>query len=245
MNWKLINRVRRAFRVSILKTAYVNFNMLPFKQAIKCPILVTRNVHLFDLSGGIVIQGAVRFAMVRFGFFAEDTAYWGTHVSVLKVRGRLIFQGECHFGGGIIIRIEPQATLTIGDNVRISNAAKLICYKSITIGNDCRIAWETQMIDTTFHFVRERESQKIYPRDGEIRIGNHNWIGNRTSIMKGAVLPDFCIIASGSLCNKAYDVPQDSMLGGVPAKLLKTGIYRVLDREEKEILDAHPEYTKI
>lgn len=245
MNWKLVNQVRRALRVSLLKTAYVNLTMLPLKQAVKFPILITRNVHLFDLSGSIELTGDIRFAMVRFGFFGEDTAFWKTNVSVLKIRGKLSFHGECHFGSGVIIRVEPEAHLSIGDNVRISNCAKLICYKSIWIGSNCRIAWETQIIDTTFHFVRERETQKIHPRDGEIRIGNHNWIGNRTSIMKGSVLPDYCIVASGSLCNKPYDAPKDSMSGGCPAKLLKSGIYRALDFEEKEILETHPEITEI
>jgi acetyltransferase-like isoleucine patch superfamily enzyme len=219
--------------------------MLPFKQACKLPILVTRNVHLFDLSGEIEIAGPVRFAMVRFGFFGEDTAYWKSNVSLLKIRGKIVFHGECHFGSGVAIRVEPAGLLEIGDNTKISNSAKIICYKSIVIGPNCRIAWETQMIDTTFHFVRDRESQRVFPRDGCIVVGANNWIGNRTSIMKGAVLPDFCIVASGSLCNKAYDIPRDSMIGGAPAKLLKSGIYRALDTEEGQILREHPEFTRI
>lgn len=245
MNWKRLNQVRRVLRVSILKTLYVNFAMLPFKQALKLPILLTRNVHLFDLSGSIKIPGEASFAMVRFGFFGEDSAYWKTNVSSLKIRGALIFRGACHFGSGIIIRVEPGANLSIGDDVKFNNQAKLICYKDITIGDHCRIAWETQIIDTTFHFVCERETGNALSRDGSVHIGNNNWIGNRTSLMKGCRLPDFCIVASGSLCNKAYELPQDSLIGGVPAKLIRSGIYRAFDAEEQEILKNAKGITKV
>jgi acetyltransferase-like isoleucine patch superfamily enzyme len=68
-----------------------------------------------------------------------------------------------------------------------------------------------------------------------IKIGNQNWIGNRSNIMKGTETPDNCIIAANSMCNTKYDIPSYSLIAGSPAKLKKTGIYRVLDKEEQEI----------
>ena len=55
--------------------------------------------------------------------------------------------------------------------------------------------------------------------------------------MQGTKTPDFFIAASNTLCNKDYTtiIPEYSLVGGSPAKLLKTGLCRVLDREEKEI----------
>lgn len=231
MNWNLINRIRRVLRVSVLKTLYVNFSQLPFRQACKLPILVTRNVHLFDLSGRIEFDCPVRFAMVRFGFFGEDSEYWKYSKTLLKIRGLVVFAGEVHFGSGVVIRVEKPASLRIGNNTRISNRAKLIAYNSITIGPNSRIAWETQIIDTTFHLIQEVESGKVFPRDGSVNIGANNWIGNRASIMKGAVTSDFYIVAAGSLCNKDYSGAESILLAGTPAKLIKQGIRRVLDEE--------------
>jgi acetyltransferase-like isoleucine patch superfamily enzyme len=68
-----------------------------------------------------------------------------------------------------------------------------------------------------------------------IKIGAHNWIGNRSNIMKGTITPDYCIVASGSLCNKKIDAPSYSLIAGVPARLIKSNIYRVLDDEESLI----------
>jgi acetyltransferase-like isoleucine patch superfamily enzyme len=234
MNWKKINILRRLFRVSISKTLYFNFAKLPMRQAIKLPFLISRNTYFFDLSGKVILEGEARFAMVRFGFFGEDTKVWKDGRNLLKIQGTLVFKGSSHYGTGIIFRVEPNATLSIGDNVRISNDAKIICYKHIQIGSNCRIAWECQLIDTTFHYIKSIETGEINERHGAIIIGNNNWIGNRAAIMKGTVTPDYCIIAGGSMCNKVYEKSY-SLLAGTPAKLVKENVYRVLDAEEAMI----------
>ncbi|MBT63398.1 MAG: hypothetical protein CML13_09335 [Puniceicoccaceae bacterium] len=236
MNWKLINVLRRMLRVSVWKTLYFNFAMLPFGQARKLPIIISKNVHFFDLSGEVEIDGPVSRGMIRFSFFGEDTDMWKSARTILKIKGKLVFRGSSHYGSGVVFRVERGALLEIGDNVRVSNRTKIICYKHVSIGSNNRIAWECQIIDTTFHFIRQIEDKRVLPRDGAIRIGNNNWIGNRCSIMKGAVTPNFCIVAGASLCNKKYDIPEYSLLAGSPAKLMKTGIYRVLDDEEDIII---------
>ncbi|MFH6769534.1 acyltransferase [Gaetbulibacter aquiaggeris] len=209
--------------------------MLPLNQAIRLPIILTRKVHLFDLSGKIKINGPVKFSMIRFGYFGEDTAVAKDFNTLLKIRGTLIFNGGAHFGIGVTIRVENGATFEIGNNVRISNQTKIICYEKIEIGNDCRIAWECQIIDTTFHYIRNKITGEFAGLNASVKIGNNNWIGNRSNIMKGTETPDFCIIAGGSLCNQKYDIQEYSLIAGTPAKLKKTNVYRVLDEEEKDI----------
>ncbi|WP_439185740.1 acyltransferase [Carboxylicivirga taeanensis] len=235
MNWTIINKIRRFRRIGLFKTIFLNFHKLPFKQAIRLPILVTRNTYFYDLSGKIIINAPVKPFMIRIGYFGEDTCAWKDGRALLKVRGTLIFKGNSHYGIGVSIRVEPNSKLVIGDNVRISNNTKIICYEDIEIGNNCRIAWECQIIDTTFHYIKNINTDEISILNAPIKIGNNNWLGNRSNIMKGTNTPDFCIIAGGSLCNQHYDIPNYSMIAGVPAKLKKTGICRVLDAEEAEI----------
>ncbi|WP_340112515.1 acyltransferase [Maribellus mangrovi] len=235
MSWKIINILRRVIRIGFIKTIFLNFSKLPLQQALKLPIIVTRNTYFYDLSGKINIEGEVKPFMVRMGYFGEDTNVWKNNRILLKIRGALTFKGSSHYGIGVSIRVEPNAELTIGDNVRISNNTKIISYESITIGNNCRIAWECQLIDTTFHYIKNKKNGEVAPKNKRIIIGNNNWIGNRANIMKGTITPDYCIIAGGSMCNKTFEIPNYSLIAGSPAELKKTGIYRVLDEEEKEI----------
>ena len=96
----------------------------------------------------------------------------------------------------------------------------------------------SQILDTTFHFMRSIADGSVSELTKPIVIGAHNWIGNRSNIMKGCILPDYTIVAAGSLCNKHYDFPQYSLIAGTPCKLIKTGIYRCLDDEERVIKNS-------
>ena len=45
-------------------------------------------------------------------------------------------------------------------------------------------------------------------------------------MQKNTLLPNRTTVASNSLVNKTYDIPEASIIAGQPAKLVKTGIYR-------------------
>lgn len=209
--------------------------MLPFRQAIKLPIILTRNVRFYNLSGKVIIDGVIKPGIIRFGFFGEDNMYWNSQKTLLKIEGVLKLEPDVHIGNGVIIRVENGAVLSIAADTRISNNVKIICYDSITIKSNNRIAWECQIIDTSFHYIVNKDTKEYAPLNKPIVIGQNNWIGNRVSVMKGAETPDYCIVASGSLINKKMDVPSYSLIGGEPAKLIKTGIYRALIEEEADI----------
>ncbi len=53
-----------------------------------------------------------------------------------------------------------------------------------------------------------------------VKIENGVWIGARAVILDGVTVGNNSIVAAGSIVNK--DVPPYSIVGGVPAKLIKT-----------------------
>lgn len=55
-----------------------------------------------------------------------------------------------------------------------------------------------------------------------IKIGKNCWIGSKVTILDGVEIGDGSIIAAGAVVNKSF--PENSIIGGVPAKLLKTRI---------------------
>lgn len=238
MNWERINKLRRFARTSWFKTLYLNFAMLPFRQAIKLPIIVSRYTYFYSLPGRIELTSPPRFGMIRIGYLGEDIITPKDARSLLQIEGIMRLGDNVRFGCGVTIRIEPNALLEIESNVRIGIRTKIICYDNIKIGYDASVTWECQVIDTTFHYMRNMDNNSIRDYTKPVVIGAHNWIGNRCNIMKGAVLPDHTIVASGSLCNKHYDFPEYSLVAGTPCKLIKTGIYRCSDKEENEIKAA-------
>ncbi|NER11529.1 antibiotic acetyltransferase [Muriicola jejuensis] len=83
--------------------------------------------------------------------------------------------------------------------------------------------------------VEQRFKEFADPRDKEgkysIIIGNDVWIGANVSLMEGIVIGDGSIIAANAIVTK--DVAPYSIMGGVPAKLIKK---RFKEEEEAFLL---------
>ena len=55
---------------------------------------------------------------------------------------------------------------------------------------------------------------------GRIQVGNNVHIGWNAIIMLGVTIGDNCVIGCGAVVTR--DVPDDSVVAGVPAKVIKT-----------------------
>lgn len=61
-----------------------------------------------------------------------------------------------------------------------------------------------------------------YEKTKPIKIGNHVWIGTRVTILKGVTVGDNAIIAAGAVVT--HDVPANSIVAGVPAKVINSNV---------------------
>ncbi|MDE7464023.1 MAG: sugar O-acetyltransferase, partial [Clostridiales bacterium] len=53
-----------------------------------------------------------------------------------------------------------------------------------------------------------------------IKIGNNVWIGAHATILAGVTIGNGAVVAAGAVVTK--DVPENAVVGGVPAKIIKT-----------------------
>lgn len=162
----------------------------------------------------------------------------------LHVEGTLTFDGYVDIRRGAMI--EVCGKMTIGDGNVVCSRARIRAYNSITIGRTVTISHESQIFDTNFHYSENPENPQYNPCSAPIRIGSYCWIGNRTTINKGTILPDHTTVASNSLLSKDYsDLPPYSVIGGMPAKLLKSDFTRVWDvKREDEYMKREFEWYR-
>jgi len=125
-------------------------------------------------------------------------------------------------GQGVRISLNAGASLSFGGRKNesasgITADTLIMVYSKIDIGKDFVCAWNVFISDSDWHSI---EGQKHYQN---VTIGNHVWIANSCSILKGTLIGNNCIIASHSkLIHTKY--PDNVLLGGVPAKILKENI---------------------
>ncbi len=202
------------------KTLYINFKCLPFKQAIKLPILLSWRCSITKLSGQIIINNNPTPGMITIGY-GDVGIFNGTKLrTILKIEGVLEFHGKANIGYGSKVDIGKTGTLKLGGNFSISAATSIICHKSITIGNNCVLSWDILFMDTDLHEIKSK-SGNVINEPKEIIIGNNVWIGCRCLVLKGTYIGDGNVIAANSTLTKTYN-QQNSILTG--DKILKQDI---------------------
>jgi len=90
----------------------------------------------------------------------------------------------------------------------------------IEIGNGCMVGPDVYISDSNHQYAFGTSSRDLPMEVGKVIIGDNCWIGAKSVILKDVVLGRNCIVAAGAVVNKSF--PEGSIIGGVPAKLIKT-----------------------
>ncbi|GAA3607240.1 acyltransferase [Flavivirga amylovorans] len=92
--------------------------------------------------------------------------------------------------------------------------------EKVIIGNNVSIAQNVNIMSDSGPNASS-EMQKYFPLiKGKVVIGDHCWIGANVVIMPNVTLSEFCVVAANSFVNSSF--PPYSVIGGNPAKLIKT-----------------------
>ncbi len=228
-------RTKLFFKVNWIKTIYFNHKMFPFSTARKLPVFFFGSVRFSDLSGKVKINGPIKRAMIGFGqSFEFPTTYRG--IAELSLKGTLIFNGYAQIGKDCVMLISEGGVCEFGYMAALGSNVKLICSKEISLGNWTGIGYESQIIDTNSHPMMNTETKEQYPLNGSIKLGDYNSISNRVSIMPNSITPDFCVVASNSLCNADYThLGNNILIGGIPSKLIKNNFTRDWESEKDKL----------
>ena len=106
--------------------------------------------------------------------------------------------------------------LKIGRNVFINSCCQFQDQGGITIGDGTLVGPKT-VIATLNHHQNPNKRANLIPKP--VKIGKNVWIGANATILPGATIGDGAVIAAGALVSK--DVEANTVVGGVPAKLIK------------------------
>ena len=221
------------YSINWTKTVYFNFKKFPFHIAKKLPVYFYGSVKLKKISGKIIINAPIKSGMIGFGQPYEIITC-SKGIAEFLLEGEMIFNGHVQFGKDYFIHIAQNATLKMGNMSSIGHSGKIICSHKIIFGNYARVGYESQLADTTVHQMIDTATGEKLPLTGSIQLGNYNYISNRVTILSKTITPNFCTVASNSLCAKDYtSLGQNVLIGGIPSKLIKNNISRDWDGERQ------------
>ncbi|RIV41860.1 sugar O-acetyltransferase [Flagellimonas pelagia] len=114
------------------------------------------------------------------------------------------------------IFINHGKNLKLGKNVFINFDCTFLDLGGITIEDQVLIGPKVSVLSEG-HPIDPAKRQSL--STAPILIKKNAWIGANSTILKGVTIGENSIVAAGSLVNK--DVPDNVIVGGVPAKILK------------------------
>lgn len=110
--------------------------------------------------------------------------------------------------------------IEIGESCWIGNRFVAISEgPGIFIGENVLVGTRVEIYDTDFHDVCVHDRLVSEAKQAPVKIGNGVWIGNNVTILKGTEIGDHSVVGAGAVCCGKY--PANSVIGGVPAKIIR------------------------
>jgi acetyltransferase-like isoleucine patch superfamily enzyme len=114
--------------------------------------------------------------------------------------------------------------ITIGNNVVFNTDIHIGCIEKVEIGNNCLFASRIYITDhdhgdTTSTALSLPPAKRKLSSKGPVIIKDNVWVGEGVAILSGVTIGENAIIATNSVVTK--DVPANSVVGGIPAKIIK------------------------
>ena len=107
--------------------------------------------------------------------------------------------------------------IQLGKNVFINHACSFLDMGGITIEDDVLIGPRVNLV-TENHPLDPSDRRALITKP--IVIKRKAWIGAGATILPGVTIGENAVIAAGAVVSK--DVPASTVVGGVPAKFIKT-----------------------
>jgi tetrahydrodipicolinate N-acetyltransferase len=152
---------------------------------------------------------SLRVGLGPFGLTSSDDT------SVIRVRpgAELHCAGVVSLQRGVRIVVDG-GRLTFGHATNVNGLTKILCAEEVTIGADCTLSWDVQILDNDFHKLTIGGVER--PMTAPIHIGDRVWIGTSAIVLKGVTIGDGAVVAAGAIVTE--NVAPGAIVAGIPAK---------------------------
>lgn len=107
--------------------------------------------------------------------------------------------------------------IKVGKNVFINSGCCFQDQGGVEIGDNVLIGQQV-VIATINHDLLPEKRSSMFP--APVKIGKDVWIGAHVTILPGVTIGRGAVVAAGAVVTK--DVPENTVVAGVPAKIIKT-----------------------
>lgn len=118
-----------------------------------------------------------------------------------------------------------QSSVSIGNNFSSGgvNFNLVDSHSEINIGSNVMCAFGITFLPTDGHSLFNKESYELLNYNNPINIGNNVWICYSATFLKGASIPDNCVVGANAVVNKSF-IEDSVLIAGNPSKIIRKNI---------------------
>jgi acetyltransferase-like isoleucine patch superfamily enzyme len=144
-----------------------------------------------------------------------------------RIRGsghRIEFGENCRVSRGAVLWFEDRdGLLQVGSGTTMVEVHIAVTENSkVVIGEGCMFANDIDIRTGDSHSVIDTQTGERLNYAGDVIINRHVWIAPHTVVLKGVIIGENSIIATGAVVTKSCE--SGVIMGGNPARVIKTGV---------------------
>lgn len=135
---------------------------------------------------------------------------------ILGRNARFSVRGQVELMRGTKVVVNESAQFEMGDHSYIHCNSTVTCFEHISIGKDCAISWNTNILDGNSHDLTVEGVDR--PWSAPVAIADNVWIGTGALVLSGVTIGSGAVVGAGSVVTK--DVQDRTVVAGNPAKVI-------------------------
>lgn len=214
--------------LSMPKTVCLNLKLFGFRKGLNCPVWIGYNVVVKEIHrNSIIIPDNSRCGTVKIGInHGSDGINENSSKGYLKIakNAQVKIEGKADFKEGISIIVSQKGKLSIGKNFSCNRNCFISSDHLIEIGEDAMFGWNVHIRTSDGHPIYNLQDMSHRINNNKtVKIGSHVWIASNVDILKGAGVPDNCIVGFRSCVTHSF-TETNCVIVGCPAKVVKRNI---------------------